>query len=341
MDLLPNEEQEHIIDAITSFLEKESPAQRLIDKKADEPLTSRAMWQQYGDLGWIGMGISEHDGGVGFTLVEELLMFREVGRYLLSPSILSTVLAARLAISAGKTEIARDLLSGKSVACWATPSIDAQVGDSVNGVFQLFEGAEADYAFVLSDNKATLLNIADFSDTQPIACMDETIMLSKVKARKIRPAIVSREQYTPLSREATLMIAAILSGMASAACNDGVEYAKLREQFGKPIGTFQAIKHMCSDMAVRAEAAIAQSTYAVISAQSGHDDAAFQIASAGVLASEAAHKNSAENLQIHGGIGYTAEHTPHLYVKRAHVMDHIAGGQRLRLRQALEASVPT
>lgn len=337
MDLLPNQEQEQIVDAITAFLEKESPVQRLIGRAPSAPLTDRAMWAHYGQLGWVGLGVSEQDGGVGYSLVEETLLFREAGRYLLSPSLLSTMLAARLAIAAGKSDMAASLLSGNKVACWAAPRAGAQAAPKVSGAFQLFEREEADYAVAIFGGQAALIDIADFDDVQPTPCMDETVSLAYATAKDIAPLIASAEQYGPLSQEANIMIAAIMSGMASGACDLAVDYAKLREQFGKQIGAFQAIKHMCSDMAVRSEAATAQTTYAVLAAEASQADVVFQIASAGVLASQAAHLNAAANVQIHGGIGYTAEHAPHLYVKRSHVMDCIGGGQRSRLRQALEA----
>jgi alkylation response protein AidB-like acyl-CoA dehydrogenase len=116
----------------------------------------------------------------------------------------------------------------------------------------------------------------------------------------------------------------------------GVAYAKIREQFGQPIGGFQAIKHHCADMAARAEAAYSASVFAALSVVAGRSDATFQAASARIVAADAAIRNAATNIQVHGGIGFTAECDANLFLKRAHLLEKIGGATRGQQRLLAE-----
>src|SRR5262249_32865507 len=109
--------------------------------------------------------------------------------------------------------------------------------------------------------------------------------------------------------------------------------------FGQPVGGFQAVKHRCADMAVRSEAALTQVHYAALSLRDGTADAAFQVEAAAVVAAKGALDNAEINVQNHGGIGFTWEHTAHRYVTRARVLTAIGGGLRGHLADALTAQV--
>ena len=106
-----------------------------------------------------------------------------------------------------------------------------------------------------------------------------------------------------------------------------VEYGKVRQQFGKPIGSFQAIKHRCADMAVRAEVARSAVTWAALAVRDGEPDAQFHVHVAKTLATNAALANTTDNVQNHGGMGYTWESDAHLYLKRARVLEHVFGSR--------------
>ena len=140
---------------------------------------------------------------------------------------------------------------------------------------------------------------------------------------------------------ATVLSAALLVGLAEAVRDDAVAYASERVQFGKPIGVFQAIKHPCADMAVRCEVALSQTLMAALHTRDGLADADFQAASAKAVASAAATRGAAANVQIHGGYGYTTEYDAQRFVKRAHVIDVFAGSGRSRLGDILAAPTPT
>ena len=142
--------------------------------------------------------------------------------------------------------------------------------------------------------------------------------LSHSKAR-------ARCQAVTPSDLATVLVAAEAVGVAERTLEQSVEYAKVRQQFGKPIGTFQAIKHRCADMAVRAEVARSATTYAAVALGEREPDAARQAHVAKALAADAARLNASDTVQIHGGMGYTWEADPHLYYRRSRQLSLVAG----------------
>jgi alkylation response protein AidB-like acyl-CoA dehydrogenase len=119
-----------------------------------------------------------------------------------------------------------------------------------------------------------------------------------------------------------------------------VEYAEARVQFGQPIGAYQAVKHSCADMAIRAEAAASELFFAALAFEGARTDAAFQVSAAKVVAADAARCNAAANVQIHGGMGFTFEQDAHLYVKRSHVLEHAFGSSTYHLSRVLDAAPP-
>ncbi len=141
----------------------------------------------------------------------------------------------------------------------------------------------------------------------------------------------------PLRLRGLALASAVLVGISQAVTDLSVEHAKNRVQFGRPIGVNQAIKHACVDMAVSTEAALQQTLFGAISLRSGRPDAEFQVLAAKVVAGRAAIDNAAHCIQVHGGMGYTDEHNAHLYLKRAHVLDHFFCGSREGLSALLAA----
>jgi alkylation response protein AidB-like acyl-CoA dehydrogenase len=123
-----------------------------------------------------------------------------------------------------------------------------------------------------------------------------------------------------------LIDAASLAGAAQAALDMSVAYAQSREQFGRPIGSFQAIKHHCANMAIAARCARDLTTFAALAIDEGREDAAFQVESAVYVSGTAALENAGKNIQIHGGLGFSDEADPHLLLKRTRLQLAIAGG---------------
>jgi alkylation response protein AidB-like acyl-CoA dehydrogenase len=134
-----------------------------------------------------------------------------------------------------------------------------------------------------------------------------------------------------LRRRATVLVAAEATGVAERTLEASVAYAKVRQQFGRPIGSFQAVKHRCADMAVRAEVARSITTWAAVALRDGEPDAARTVREAKALAADAALANAADNVQNHGGMGFTWEADAHLYLKRAWVLEHQLGTRAMQL----------
>jgi alkylation response protein AidB-like acyl-CoA dehydrogenase len=131
--------------------------------------------------------------------------------------------------------------------------------------------------------------------------------------------------------------AAMLVGMAEAALDQIVEYAKLRETFGRKIGSWQAVRHPCADMAVRAEAARSELWYAAAAIKEGRPDAHVHLDAAKHLANLAAHANADTNIQLHGGIGVTDDHHAHLLLKHSMLLSRLFGAKRALLSRLLHA----
>jgi len=129
-----------------------------------------------------------------------------------------------------------------------------------------------------------------------------------------------------LLARAQLLVSAMELGIARATLEMSVEYAKVRMQFDKPIGTFQAVKHRCSDMAIRVHAAQAQTLFASFHVESRAEAAPFHAAAAKTTATKAAKLNTADNVQNHGAIGFTVEHDAGLFARRAHMLEYALGG---------------
>jgi alkylation response protein AidB-like acyl-CoA dehydrogenase len=146
--------------------------------------------------------------------------------------------------------------------------------------------------------------------------------------------------HAPLALRAVVLLAARMSGLAEAACESATAYAKTREQFGKPIGAFQAVKHRCADMLLRARLSWYQTMLAALKVQSQASDMALQATAANLNAAHAAQENGRAVIQVHGGIGFHAEADAHWFMKRAHIYDLAAGGMPVQARRLIAEPAP-
>ena len=176
-------------------------------------------------------------------------------------------------------------------------------------------------------------------DVRPKAMLDELVRLGVVDLDGAT-ATASVQDSSSLWLRATVLLASQLAGNASATAAQSVEYAKDREQFGKPIGSFQAVKHRCADMAVLADAATSLSRYASLTVADSRPDAAFHAQAAWTIAARAAVTNAQVNVQNHGGIGFTWEHTAHRYVTRAQFLVRTLGNRADHLDALLAEPAP-
>ncbi|WP_160289731.1 acyl-CoA dehydrogenase family protein [Novosphingobium pentaromativorans] len=317
IDLHPTEDQQMIADSIGAMLADTLPVSRLREKDAWAAAPEVAMWKDFAELGLFAMALPEDEGGAGYGLCEELVAARELGRVLASPSLLAQIAAVHLA--SGDDRAA--LVSGDKRAAFATPGVD--------GALYLYDGVGADFVVVLDSGVS--LHKADGFDWSEAVAMDETVSIRRASPA---PAPGNRDA---MADRVSLLISAALAGMAQAATELAVEYAGQREQFGQPIGSFQAIKHALADMRVRADAADSQSRVAAVAFGLGGNDRR-EVAAARWLAGNAALENARAGIQVHGGMGFTAECDAHLFLKRAHLFASLGSSRRGEERRLIASA---
>lgn len=255
----------------------------------------RSSWRDLGQAGVFSLRVPEGDGGVGLGMTEAAIVFQELGRFLVPGPLVATHVAAGIVDGAATGDRVITLRDGELVAF----------------------GAECDAAIDLSN--ASILD-------GPLQGEDVTPLDPLTPVRRIAAGeSAAQADGQTIRRDAILLTAALLSGVASRTVELAVEYAKHREQFGKPIGVFQAVKHICADMFVRAEVARAAVDAAAVLVDE-ESDAAVAVATAKLLAGEAGVANAKSCIQVFGGMGFTWEVDAQLYLKRAAVLAAELGG---------------
>jgi alkylation response protein AidB-like acyl-CoA dehydrogenase len=331
VDLLLSVDQVEIVNQVAAYLSKELPLTRVRQIAAGPSTVDRALWRQLADLGWFGLALAERDGGVGFSVAEEVLLFREIGRHLTPGPLLSSVVAAHVAARAGASDLVKSILNGDLIVGMAHLD-DLEMGvdghNSVTGRAFVLDGQGVDLLLVAAPDGCALVELDDRLASRP--CVDPATRLARIVFDSQR--VLARADGSTFWDRGALLSAAMCVGIAEAVRDSSASYAAVRVQYGRPIGSFQAVKHRCAEMAVRAEAAFCQLCYAALALQDGHDDARFHVSAAKIVASDGATANAADNVQNHGGIGFTAEHDAQLFVKRAYVLEHVFGDGRWHAR---------
>ena len=257
-------------------------------------------------MGWFGLGVPEDLGGVGCGPVEEIMLFTELGRHIAPGPFVSTAVAGWVAAATGAKELASGLFEGTVRAGLEVDSfvLDAEEG----GLAVRFDGE--------------VCQVRRVSELKTVPSVDPSVRLTKAHVGEV----VAQTRDPFVLARAQLLVSALEFGLAEAVLSMSVEYAKVRTQFDKPIGTFQAVKHRCSDMAIRCHAARAQTLFAAYHVESRVAEAPFQAAAAKMTATKAAKLNTADNVQNHGAIGFTVEHDAGLFARRAHMLEFVLGG---------------
>ncbi len=343
-----SEEQEELRKMVRRFLDEKSPESEVRRLMATEEGYDPAVWRQMAqELALQGLGIPERFGGQGFGPVELYVVFEEMGAALLCAPYFSTVaLAANALMNVGTEEDQARWLpgiaAGETIATLAltddaggwdlatTSTTAARSGDAwtVSGVRNyVTDGSVADLVLVPAMSDAGLSLFAVTRDASGVTrenlpTMDQTRKQSRLTLDAAPAALVGADGAALEGLQVTLwMAAAALAaeqvGGAQRVLDNSVEYAKSRVQFGRPIGSFQAIKHKCADMLLDVESAKSAAYYATWAAQERNEDLPVAASLAKSFCSEAYFHCAAENIQIHGGIGFTWEHHAHLYFKRA------------------------
>jgi len=339
MNLLLSDEQTQIVDSLKVFLRDRAPVSRFRPPAPQIGNADHALWPQLAELGFLGISLPEGQGGIGFTAAEEMLAYREFGRHLLSPGILGMTLGAQLSARAGSDFLA-ELLQGRMSVALANPRGPAKLGAECSGEFHLFDAEQAALVLACDETGSALLRRQDFTAVRNVLGTDHVLGLERALLTGVRPAVWIDGASAALYPRAQLLLAAYAVGIAEATRDMAVEYAKSRQQFGKPIGSFQAVKHICADMAIRAEAALCQVFFAAVVQSEQRAGQEFHSIAARLVAVDAALKNAAQNIQVHGAIGFTAEADAHLFLKRSHVIEQFWGDTRQQRRQMLAAPFP-
>jgi alkylation response protein AidB-like acyl-CoA dehydrogenase len=273
-------------------------------------------WAVLSELGVFGISTPEEQGGSGLGATEEVLITFELGRRVAAPSVLATLGAAHLA----SKDTRLPALSERRVAA----------GYRRGRRLVFIEDSAANLLLVRGELGAGL-----FEPPKSSRVVDQQLWSSRLlETAELGKALAEASSAQALRLR--LIDAAALAGMARAALDMAVAYAGLREQFGRPIGSFQAIKHHCANMALAARCARDQVTFAAVALDDGRDDVALQVESAFFVAGSAAIGNCGKNIQIHGGMGFSDEADPHRLLKRAHVLVEIAGGLEAALARVAE-----
>ncbi len=166
------------------------------------------------------------------------------------------------------------------------------------------------------------------------------LTLERARLAADKPRLWVARSADNIHSRALMLLGAYAVGLGEGARDMAVDYAKIREQFGKPIGAFQAIKHICADMAMRSEAALCQASFASLVMADGLPDTDFHAVASKIVATEVAMKNAAANIQVHGAFGFTSEANAHHYLKRAHVADLLWGSLREQRERILTFPTP-
>jgi alkylation response protein AidB-like acyl-CoA dehydrogenase len=339
MDLMPTPEQDAIRDAVRAFLDAELPMSRVRALMGAPADAYAELWRGAAGLGFFALGLPESRGGAGYALSEEMVLFEELGRTLAPGPWLGTVLAAHALAEAGdgaraplERLAAGELRAAACIDAWGGPLTVR--GERLSGTRDTVLGAGLADAFLIVDAAGVLFVPADGAvDVAAVPSLDATNPVGTVSFRDAPCTVLSRDRgaVERMRRAATVLACADAVGGTARTVEMSVEYAKVRQQFGKPIGSFQAVKHRCADMAVRAEVARSATTYATVSVRDGAADADFQVAVAKVLCANAYLSNAADNVQNHGGMGFTWECDAHLYVKRSRAFDATLGSRHAQL----------
>ncbi len=327
IDLIESEEQQQIVDSIRRFLADSLPVSRL-QKGSTE--TDHAVWRQLAEFGVFGISAAEELGGIGLSLADEALVFREIGRAAGTPSFAATWLALQAATKSGDDDTAKAIVGGDHRAAMILPGKGKDV--------YVLDPAGAKSAVLWANGELCVFDI-DGDKAKRIDALDWTLPAATLPASDL---VSPRYDPVPIGELEgfDIICAAMSAGLAEAARDRAVDYAGVREQFGKPIGSFQAIKHQCSDTEVRCMAAWTQTLYAALSIDAGDPGAEFNRRSARVIATDAAIDNAETCIHVHGGFGFTAECDAHVLLKRACTVARLGEPTDLQLDALLEMESP-
>jgi alkylation response protein AidB-like acyl-CoA dehydrogenase len=357
----PNADQLSLAGTIEESLAPLLPLSRLHASHVEDART----WSSLDDIGIFGISVTEEQGGSGLGAAEEALIVMALGQRLVAPAVLATIGAAHAWLGVTRTFAGEAQAAGVAHASagLADPPSGAAAaglrGRRVAAAYRrgartiIVEDAAADLVLVRDGSDAALYELGScvsrtVDDRLWLAGLREVVgpgeLAGLASTTRLGRAAGSGDAGSgsthashglgePIARfeaqqvlRLRLIDAAALAGISQTAVDMSVAYAGTRTQFGRPIGSFQAVKHHCANMVSAARRARDQTCFAAVALDEGRDDAALQVECALFVAGTAALENAGKNIQIHGGMGFSDEADPHLLLKRTQLLSSIAGG---------------
>jgi alkylation response protein AidB-like acyl-CoA dehydrogenase len=347
------DEQEELRRTMRRFCEEKSPVADVRRLMETDEGYDEAVWKQMAqELGLQGLHIPETFGGQGFTFVELGIVLEEMGRSLLCAPFLSSAIASSAILNAGtkasKKELLPPIASGETIATlalaepggrWDAAGITATATKEDEGGYRI-TGTKR---FVIDGGTASLIIVAarlpktkgergiglfavrgdaDGLTRESLLPLDPTRKQAELRFDNVKATAIGKpgRDWPALQKtleQTSVLLSAEMVGGAQRCLDMAVQYAKDRVQFGRPIGQFQAIKHKCAEMLLQVESAKTATYYAMWVAAKDDAELATVAPLAKAFTSEAYFFAASENIQVHGGIGFTWEHDAHLYFKRA------------------------
>ncbi len=340
--------------SVRDLFSRECPPTRVRELMATDTAFDQQLWSAVADQGWLGIHLDESCAGLGLGTVELAVVSEEMGRACFPGPFLGTVWAATLLaalrpdapelekLNMGELKAAVALLEAESDWNIDSVQLDAKLNDSqlllVGTKSFVLDADVADLFLVVARTPQGLVVAMLQADTpglsiSPTPAIDATRKLADVTFDQVT---IPDCQILATGKQAEAAIARSLDIVSLAACaemlggmqwilEDSVEYAKTRQQFGKTIGTFQAVQHMCADMLLLTESSRSAIYYAAWAIDANAEDASRAVAIAKIYASDASREVANRGIQVHGGIGFTWEHDLQLYYRRSKALEIFTG----------------
>ena len=351
-----NEEQELLRSTARKFFDNECSSET-VRKLMDSPEgMTPDLWKKLAEQGWLGLIVPDEHGGMGLGIVDLVVLMEEMGRAVVPGPYFSTVLLGGLAILEAGTEAQKKawlpkLASGdaRATVAWMEPTADLGArgitlpatakggGHTLNGTKLFVQDAHTADVLVVAARTGTGKTAEDGISlflvpkgsagltVTLLPTMDQTRKLCEVTFKDVAvgpDALMGQpgSGWAPLARvidRATVGLCAEMCGGAQKVLDMTVEYAKIRQAFGRPIGSYQGVKHKAADMLVDVENSKSITYYAAWAMDEGVAEGPLAVSMAKAYVSDAYRRVSGAGIQLHGGIGFTWEHDLHLYFKRA------------------------
>ena len=334
MDFDLSSDQLALRDAATALLESEASPTR-VREATDSSGFDQRLWHAMVAQGWLGVMLPEAQGGLGMGSVETAVLLEQAGAHLVPVPLLQQLLALHWL---GATAWGEGLLAGERIATVAHRPLEREADGTVTGSTEpAIYGALADVLVAPTADGELVSVDLEAVERQSDPAMDRTRDVARIHLDRARAETLgdAAAVATHLDLGATFHSLEML-GSAETVMSLAVDYAKVREQFGRPIGSFQAIKHRCADMLVDVEAMRSAAYHAAWVVGAGSPDAGVAASTAKIWCSDAGLRVAESALQVHGGIGFTWESDVHLYLKRIQ-LDSVAFGDARTHRARLAA----